>query len=119
MRLADLFQLRDDGVDDHDECDPPEKDRHREQADEARDHRMRADVGVAHADFTRQKVWAFTPSVVLWSLTTPSTVIRQEIEPPSLWATMFGLAAGAVVVRTSDHGNGTPTAFCGWASRSR
>jgi hypothetical protein len=74
---------------------------------------VRADVCIAHADFTKQKVCAFTPSVVLSSLTTPSTVIRQEIEPPSLWATMFGLAAGAVVVRVSVHGNGTPTAFCG------
>src|ERR1700722_11285291 len=73
----------------------------------------------AHADFTRQKVWAFTPSVVLSSLTSPSTVMRQVMVAPSLWAMMFGLAAGAVVVRVSDHGNGVFSAFCGCASRSR
>ncbi len=84
---------------------PAQQDRHREQANEAGDHRVRADVCVAHADFTRQKVWAFTPSVVLSSLTTPSTVIRQVMLSPSLCATMFGLAAGAVVVRVSDHGS--------------
>ena len=80
---------------------------------------MRADMCVAHADFTKQKVWAFTPSVVLSSLTTPSTVIRQVMLLPSLCATMFGLAAGAVVVRVSDHGSVAFSAFCGWASRSR
>ena len=72
---------------------------------------MGADVRVAHADFTKQKVWAFTPSEVLSSLTTPSTVMRQVMLLPSLCATMFGLAAGAVVVRVSSHGNDVFSAF--------
>src|SRR5215471_1723352 len=91
MRLADLLQLRGDDVHDHDDRDPAQEDRHREQPDETRDHRMGADVRVAHADFTKQKVWAFTPSEVLSSLTTPSTVMRQVMLLPSLCAMMFGL----------------------------
>ena len=64
-------------------------------------------------DFTKQKVWAFKPVVVFSSLTTPSTVMRQLMLSPSPCATMFGLAAGAVVVRSSDHGSEASTAFCG------
>ena len=64
-------------------------------------------------DFTKQKVWAFKPSVVLSSLTTPSTVMRQVMLSPSPCATMFGLAAGAVVVRVSDHGKVAFSAFWG------
>src|SRR5262249_33692768 len=65
----------------------------------------------AHADFTKQKVWAFTPSEVLSSLTTPSTLMRQLMLLPSLCAMMFGLAAGAVVVSVSSHGNDALSAF--------
>jgi hypothetical protein len=49
VRLTDHFQLRDDDVDDHDERNPAQEDRHAEQPDETRDHRVRADLCVAHA----------------------------------------------------------------------
>ena len=52
---------------------------------------MGADMRVAHADFTKQKVWAFTPSEVLSSLTTPSTVMRQLMLPPPLRTMLLGL----------------------------
>ena len=74
---------------------------------------MRADVGIGHADFTRQKVWALRPSDLFSFFTTPSTVIRQLMLSPSPCATMLGLAAGAVVVSVSDHGSATSFAFCG------
>src|SRR4029077_5245930 len=119
VRLADHLKLRDDDVHDAGHRQPTQQDWHREQADEAGDHRVRADVCVAHADFTKQKVWAFKPSEVLSSLTTPSTVMRQVMVSPSLWAMMFGLAAGAVVVSVSVHGKGVFSAFCGCESRSR
>jgi len=71
VRLADHLKLRHDDVDD--DGQPPTKPSkigNREQANEAGDHRVRADVCVAHADFTKQKVWAFKgPSEVLSSLT--------------------------------------------------
>ena len=106
MRLADHFQLRRDDVYQHRQRQPAQQDRHREEPDEPRDHRVRADMRVAHADFTRQKVWALRPSVVFSFFTTPSTVIRQLMVSPSPCATMLGLAAGAVVVSVSDHGSG-------------
>src|SRR6185295_15780051 len=105
--------------------------RHRHGADEPRDQwplRMpggREGVGGcvgrrrAHADFTKQNVWAFKPLDVLSSLTSSSTVIRHVIELPSPCATMFGAADGAVVCKVSDHGSAAPSARCGLASRPR
>jgi hypothetical protein len=46
----------------------------------------------AHADFTKQKVWACTPVEVLSSLISSSTVTRQVMVSPSPCATMVSCA---------------------------
>ncbi len=73
----------------------------------------------AHADFTKQKVWAFKPSVVLSSFSSSSTKMRQVMVLPSPWATMLGAADGSVVSKVSDHGRAAPSTRWGLASRSR
>jgi hypothetical protein len=71
MRLADDFQRGNGDVDEDGQRDPAQDDRDREDADEVRDERsvrvpgfavLGRRVGVGHADFTRQKVWALWPS---------------------------------------------------------
>src|ERR1700730_3979738 len=119
MVLTDHFQLGHDDIHDDGERQPEQQDRHREQANHPRNDWVRAHMCVAHADFTRQKVWAFTPSEVFSSLTFPSTVIRQPMVSLSPCATIFALDAGAVVVRVIDHGRLAPlTSWC-CAPRSR
>ncbi len=63
-------------------------------------------VHIAHADFTRQKVWALWPSEFWLSRTTPSTVILQLIVGPLLCAMMLALTEGNVVEIVVDHGSG-------------
>ncbi len=116
LHPSDFFQLRDDDVEDDDEGDPGEDDRHREGADHPGQERAgrllggRECVGVgvadwrAHADFTKQKVWAFKPSVVLSSFNSSSTKMRHVMVPPSPCATMLGAADGSVVLEQQRPG---------------
>src|SRR5258705_10495123 len=110
------------GYDDvHDDLQrqPVQQDRHGEQPNHPGDGRVRADMCVAHADFTRQKVSACTPSEDFSSLTSSSTVMRHPMVSLSPWATMLALDAGAVVVRAIDHGRVACFTSCGWALRTR
>src|ERR1700745_2710579 len=104
MCFADDFQSRNDDVHENSHKDPGQNDRHREPADHVWDKWPVAALGapwplnldrpgglgvfgadvalavqVAHADFTRQKVWALWPSAFFSSRPTPSTVMRQPI----------------------------------------
>src|ERR1700722_2104129 len=119
VALANGFQLGYDDVHDDRQRQPQQQDRHRKQANHPRDDRVCADMGVAHADFTRQKVSAFTPSEDFSSLTTSSTVMRHPMVSLSPWATILALDAGAVVVRVTDHGREVSFTSCGCALRSR
>src|ERR1700730_14902593 len=119
MVLTDHFQLGHDDVHDDGERQPEQQDRHREQANHPRDDRVRAEMRVAHADFTRQKVWAFTPSEDFSSLTWSFTVMRHPMASLSPCATTLALAAGAVGVIVIDHGRVVSLTSCGCASRSR
>ncbi len=85
--------------------------------------RKGAGYGVAdvsrHAAFTKQYVAAFTPSAVLSSSTSPSTVTRQPMNWPSPCARRSGLTEGMVVSRVRVHGRLTcPPVRCGNPSRS-
>ncbi len=64
-------------------------------------------VGIGHADFTRQYVWALTPLADCSSRTVPFTVTRQPIWLPSVCAMRLALTVGNVVDNVVDHGSGT------------
>ena len=85
MLFPNHFQLRDGDIHQDGNEDPDQNDRQRQQAECVRDDGplgarhgvLRARVG--HADFTRQNVWALTPSDLFSLWITPSTVMRQPI----------------------------------------
>ena len=85
MVFADDFQARNGDVDHDSQRDPGQDDRNREDANEMRDKRAvrfgccALRVGVGHADFTRQNVWALWPSELRCSRSSPSTVMRQPM----------------------------------------
>src|SRR5258705_6126715 len=108
-----------DDVHDDRQRQPAQQDRHREQPNHPGDGRVRADMCVAHADFTRQKVSACTPSEDFSSLTSSSTVMRHPMVSLSPWATILALEAGAVRVKGVDPGRGAAFYFrgCGLGAR--
>src|SRR6185312_2878656 len=69
-------------------------------------------VQVAHADFTRQKIWGLTPSEFRSSRTTPSTVMRQPIRLPSPCTMMLALTDGSVVETVKVHGSAAALIWC-------
>src|SRR6185295_1404079 len=65
-------------------------------------------VFVAHADFSRQDVKAFTPSEILSALTSSSTMMRQPMPSLSPCATTLPTADVSAIANCNDHGRLAP-----------
>ena len=68
-----------------------------------------AQLMVAHAFFSLQKVNALASCVIFSALTTPSTRMRQPMLSLSPCATILSTAVAAVVANVNDHGKRAPS----------
>src|ERR1700754_806439 len=113
MVSLNLLERRHGDGNDYGDCQPRQNDEHRETMDCPRNSWSRdvllVYLLIAHADFSRQEVKAFTWLETFSVLTLPSTRMRHPMSSLSPCATTLPTAAEfALIAKSNDHGRLTP-----------